>query len=84
MQHVLAHDLSAGSRLWVFVFEVHTHQLQDGAVQIAEEEPHRHHHGQRQDAQLQVLQVNKVVFESSPAEVAEVEDVGCPIDADHH
>ena len=84
LQHVLSHHLAAGGGVSVFGLIVHAQQFQQRAVDVAEEEPQIDHHGNGDDAQLQVLQIDKVGAEYLPAEVGEVEDFRCPVDADHH
>ena len=84
LKHILAHHLATGGSLRILVLIVHTHQFQEGAVDVGKEEPQADHHGQRYDAQLEILHIDKLHVEDAPTEVGEVEDVCRPIDADHH
>ena len=84
LYHVLAHHGAALGRRGVFGLKLQAQQRQDGARDPAEEEPQADDDGQLQDAHLQVLLLDELVVEDTPAHVAQVEHVGGPVDADHH
>ena len=63
---------------------MHTHELQECAIDVGKEEPHADNDRQRQNAQLQVFKIDEVGLENLPAKVGEVEDFSSPIDADHY
>ena len=60
------------------------HQAEYGPRYPSEQEPCAHHDRQFHDTHLEVLLVDELVIEDVPAHVAQVEYIGCPVNADHH
>ena len=83
LDHVLAHHLLRGSRRGVAVLIVLAQQGEDGMHDITEQEPDGDDHRELQDRHLQVLQVDEIILEDLPAELAEVKHLRSPVDTQH-
>ena len=95
LDDVLRHGRTAVSRIGVTVDVMQMQESQERLAEPREEEPQADNHCKFEDADGEILllggsrevrrvgQVDELVFEDVPAEVAEVEYVGRPPDAEH-